>query len=163
MLPMFGDWRVMTDRMEALWRTGVAGGSSATTSLARKPSRVWRYPYPSATSSLTRSTRRLRRNARAGRSLLDPVQESHKQTPLVAPVVVTEYVFVQIRLKVFGRNSPVYAAHTALYVRPEALNRVRVDIATYVDLLRMRYAVVLIPQDAEPVVRHPFVRVDDGR
>jgi hypothetical protein len=32
----------------------------------------------------------------------DPVQESHKQTSLVSSVVVTEYVLVQVRLKVLG-------------------------------------------------------------
>src|SRR5918998_1111830 len=129
----------MTDRMESLWQTSAASISPEKASRARKQKRVWRYPYPTASSSSTRWTKPLRRKTRVGRSLLDSVQEGHKQAPFVPPVVVAEHVFVQVRLKVLGRNAPVDAAHAALEVRPEALKRVRVDIAAHVDLQGVGY------------------------
>src|SRR5438552_126704 len=57
----------------------------------------------------------------------------------------------------------VYAADATLYQRPEALNRVRVDIPTYVDLGRVVDAVVEISRRAKRVVNLVFVGEDHGR
>src|SRR5918992_2882084 len=133
----------MTDRMGALWLTKESD-SSEKTSLARKQRRAWRYRFPSGASSSTPWTKPLRRRTRVGGSLLDPVQESRKQPSLVAPVVVTEHVLVQVRLKVLGGHPTVYAAYATLQVRPEPVNRVRVDIATHIDLIGVGYPVVFI-------------------
>src|SRR5215208_3559697 len=149
----------MTYRMEMLWQTSATNDSLQKASRAKRPIRGWKSPYPKPTNSLGCSRGRLRRGL--GRSLLDPIKKSHKQPALVTPVVVAEHKFVQVRLKVLAGHAPVYAAYATLKVRPKALNRVRVNISTNVDLLFVVYAGVLVSHLSELVVRASLVRVDD--
>src|SRR5215210_4730740 len=135
--------------MEALWQTNESG-SPEKASLARKQRRVWRYPYPSVASSSALWTKPLRRT-RIGGSLLDPLKKSVEHPPLVFSVVVTEYVLVQVRLKVLGGDAPVYAAHATLHVGPEPVDGVRVDIATHVDLVGVGNPIVLVAHVLEVV------------
>ena len=114
----------MTDRMGALWQTNARSDLwLERTNRAKQFRQVWRFRYLRTRIPSDCSTRQLRRR-RLGRSLLDPIKKGHKQPALVAPVVVAEHEFVQVRLKVLAGHAPVYAAYAALHVRPEALRPV---------------------------------------
>ena len=61
------------------------------------------------------------------------------------------------------RDGVVYPTYAPLRVRPEPLYGVRVNVATYIDLLRVVHTVMAKALKSKPIVRFEFVSVDDGR
>ena len=127
-------------------------------SRAKRSRRVWKSHYLQKTISLGCSTRQLRRRS-LRRSLLNPIEDSRKQPALISTIVVAEHILVQVRLKVFAGYSTVYAAYSALQVRPEPFERVRMNISTYVDLLSVVDAGVLVSLLLKLVVNLRLLRL----
>lgn len=61
------------------------------------------------------------------------------------------------------RDTVKHAVESALHQRPEALNRVRVDIPTHVDTLGVTHTAMVVAGLPKVTVADPFICVDDRR
>src|SRR3972149_9609332 len=93
---------------------------------------------------------------------LNPTDERCEHAALIAPMVVAERVFVQIALKMLGRDNVVNPTDAPLHQRPESFDGVGVHIPADVDFLGVVNPVVEVAGPAKGAVGLPFVSVDDG-
>jgi hypothetical protein len=59
-------------------------------------------------------------------------------------MAITESVFINVGLHVLGANRMVDAGDTAFDQTPKALNAIRMNVSLYVNLMTVRYAVMLV-------------------
>ena len=77
-------------------------------------------------------------------NLRHPICNRRVHRLLIVPMVVAERVLIDVILQVLRAHGMVRAVYAPLQLRPEALNRVRVDAAHDIDLLAVIDALVLV-------------------
>lgn len=84
------------------------------------------------------------------------------QSFFVAPVIAPR-ILALVVLQVFLGNGMIDATYAALCERPKTFDGIGVAIPTYIDLLSVVYASVVVSRFTQEVICSPFVRVDRGR
>ena len=87
---------------------------------------------------------------------LEHIVASETLTP-----VKSKRVFVQVHLQILRANVLIDAANAVLGQAPEAFNRVSVDVARDIDLLRMVHPSVLVAAASKMIILRCFIGKDD--
>jgi hypothetical protein len=75
-------------------------------------------------------------------------------------MVISERIFIQVLLQVLRANASEHAANTILDHRPEAFNRIGMNITDHVNIIGVQNLIMLVSHSVQAVVNRIFVCVD---
>lgn len=77
-------------------------------------------------------------------------------------MIVSERVFIDVGLEIFGANGMIYTTNTTLYERPETLNTVSVDFPTSIYFIMVVNSKMFDTEPREMVISGEFVSIESG-